>query len=94
MMEKGVTEPTTTRINPLAMLLAGLVIGMIVGYVGRPLVTPQSPDPTPVTPAGTASPPLSEATPPGVMDAVVAQTRHFKGDPEAPVTVIEFSDFQ
>jgi protein-disulfide isomerase len=29
-----------------------------------------------------------------LMDAVVAQTRHFKGDSNAPITIIEFSDFQ
>jgi protein-disulfide isomerase len=29
-----------------------------------------------------------------LMTALVAQTRHFKGDPEAPVTIIEFSDFR
>jgi hypothetical protein len=28
-----------------------------------------------------------------LMEAVIAVTRHFKGDPNAPVTVIEFSDF-
>jgi protein-disulfide isomerase len=32
--------------------------------------------------------------PPTVMDAVVSQTRHFIGDPGAPVVIIEFSDFQ
>jgi protein-disulfide isomerase len=29
-----------------------------------------------------------------LMDAVVAQTRHFKGDPNAPVTIVEFGDFK
>ena len=28
------------------------------------------------------------------MDSVVAKTRHFKGDANAPVTIIEFADFQ
>jgi hypothetical protein len=29
-----------------------------------------------------------------LLDAVIAQTRHFKGNTNAPVTIIEFGDFQ
>ncbi len=54
-----------------------LVIGMLIGFFGRPLVIP-----APATGAA------------AVVQAVLAQTRHFKGSANAPVTMIEFSDFQ
>ena len=70
-----------------------LAIGLLGGYMARPLIAP--PDSTnaaaPATPAGASSSSASQAT---LMEAVVAQTRHFKGDPDAPVTIIEFGDFQ
>lgn len=34
------------------------------------------------------------AAQPTMMELVIAQTRHFKGAPDAPITIIEFSDFQ
>jgi len=85
--------PTTALVG-LAMLLVGLA----VGYLARPVITPEPASPTPVATAGTA---VSATDPSGsnpstetLMAAVVAQTRHFRGDPDAPVTVIEFGDFQ
>jgi hypothetical protein len=85
---------TGARINMLATLVAGLVIGMLAGYFGRPLVTPRPMDPTPVRAGETVTPSNGSAAVATLMEAVVAQTRHFKGDPDAPITIIEFSDFQ
>jgi hypothetical protein len=44
--------------------------------------------------ASEASQPASTPSTAALMDAVVTQTRHFKGDANAPITIIEFSDFQ
>ncbi len=81
-----------------------LVAGLLGGYYVRPLF---SPDTTPVAfegnPAtGVESGSITIPTPDAdraaqqqeLMNAVVEQTRHFRGDPDAPVTIIEFSDFQ
>jgi protein-disulfide isomerase len=74
-----------------------LCIGMLAGYFGRPLVTPQPLEAAPAAPAEAL--PASDSAPgqpsaATLMDAVVAQTRHFKGNSAAPVTIIEFADFQ
>jgi hypothetical protein len=96
------TKPIAARISPVATLLAGLLVGILVGYAGRPLVAPRPLSPTTVTaPSGANPPTTSNANPPAsnqssaaLMDSMVAQTRHFEGDPNAPVTIIEFGDFQ
>ncbi|MEJ2557648.1 MAG: hypothetical protein P8186_15760 [Anaerolineae bacterium] len=96
------TKPMAARINPAATLIAGLLVGILVGYAGRPLVTPKPLSPTPVTaPSGANPPNTSNANPSAsnpssatLMDSIVAQTRHFEGNPNAPVTIIEFGDFQ
>lgn len=80
-----------------------LFTGLLGGYYLRPLL---SPDPAPVaavedsSSSSTGNVPL--ATPDAeraaqqqeLMSQVVERTRHFRGDPDAPVTIIEFSDFQ
>lgn len=77
-----------------------LVIGLLGGFFIRPLLTPPSSAIVASPGAGAASSsdataiPPDQASNPELMALVVGQTRHFKGDPNAPVTVIEFSDFQ
>jgi hypothetical protein len=45
-------------------------------------------------PAVAANPQPSDADRQEMMAFLIEQTRHFKGSPDAPVTIIEFSDFQ
>lgn len=78
-----------------------LAIGLLGGYFGRPLLLPQPPATVASSQSGAASPAEAAAgsqdqpaNPDELMAFVVSQTRHFKGDPNAPVTIIEFSDFQ
>jgi len=88
----------TTPIIGLVMLM----IGLLVGYYVRPLTLAQSSSAT--TPSVAT---LSAITPPAaipttdqtaaqknLMASLIPKMRHFKGDPNAPVTMIEFGDFQ
>ena len=97
--------PAAPRGHLLTTVLVGVVmlaIGLAAGYLGRPLVAPQSSDSGAVASAdspnpssgGQTNPSAGSQAQPTLMDAVVAQTRHFKGDPNARVTIIEFGDFQ
>lgn len=97
--------PNNAQNNLWVTLLVGiamLLIGVLVGFFGRSLVTPQPENETSVAVADTgvssaasqASQPASTPSTAALMDAVVAQTRHFKGDANAPITIIEFGDFK
>jgi protein-disulfide isomerase len=68
-----------------------LIIGLLGGYYGRPLIggaDQQAAAPQSIAPsqAGRGNEEL--------MAYLVSQTRHFTGNPDAPVTLIEFGDFQ
>jgi hypothetical protein len=76
--------------------LVMLVFGLLGGYFLRPLITPAGgtgslPDETTSTGTQTQSSPEDREA---LMAALVPGVRHFIGDPEAPITLIEFSDFQ
>jgi hypothetical protein len=111
------------RLNPLLMLLVGLVVGAAIGFAARPWLMPEPPAvvssagsetdageaAAPAATAGEAAAPVAtagdiEAATPdptavqvqrqAMMARLIDETNHFKGDPDAPVTIIEFSDFQ
>jgi len=71
-----------------------LIVGLFGGYYGRPLVgdggeqatVPQAIEPAQPQGLGSGNEEL--------MDFLNSQVRHVTGDPDAPVTLIEFGDFQ
>lgn len=66
-----------------------LALGFLGGYLARPLLSgDQAGD---VVDTGQQAAPADAQA---MMANLVAQTRHFKGDPNAPVTLLEFSDYQ
>jgi protein-disulfide isomerase len=81
--------------TPLAAILM-LVIGLAGGYLLRPTIeerlSPQVSQPASLPAAQADAPSSSEAD--LLMQVVIDQTRHFKGSLDAPVTIIEFSDFK
>jgi protein-disulfide isomerase len=85
--------------TPILSILM-LVVGLFGGYFGRPLLeveqNPAITNDQPSTGAVTVPTPDADlaAQQQDLMDLVVSQTRHFQGDPNAPVTIIEFSDFK
>ncbi len=88
----------TIHIHTWATPIVGLVMlifGGLAGYFVRPLVSPLLNRETP-TPTAIAAQDASETagSQQGLKDYVLSQTKHFLGDPNAPVTLIEFSDFQ
>lgn len=68
-----------------------LIIGLLSGYYGRPLVSGS--EEQAVVPQSIA-PSQADVGNEELMTYLVSQTRHFKGNPDAPVTLIEFGDFQ
>jgi hypothetical protein len=80
-----------------------LLLGLVGGYFIRPLVG-AAPAATPTEAASAAAqssvqteapqPTMDPTTRQQLMDYLLPQVKHFKGDANAPVTLLEFSDFQ
>lgn len=78
---------------------AMLGLGMLIGYFVRPAVSARiaalAPTATaPATPAAAAAPQAQPQSREELMAYLISQTRHFRGNPEAPIVLLEFSDFQ
>lgn len=82
-----------TWATPIAGVVM-LVVGLLLGYFGRPLISDQSESGSPPASSSVSSQSSSPAASGDLMNFLVGQTRHFKGSPDAPVTLIEFSDFK
>lgn len=88
----------------LPMALIMLVVGLTAGYLGRPLLNKGSTsegDVATVVTQDVAAPTAQGANPTPdptqvqqMMDSIISQTKNFQGDPNATVTIIEFSDYQ
>lgn len=86
-----------------AAAAAALVIGLLGGYFGRPVLEDWIGPGEPTAAAGvqtTGQPAVRPTLSPDqiaqrqlIMETLVSETRHFKGAEDAEITVIEFSDF-
>lgn len=88
--------------TPVALVLAVSVVtflaGLIIGFLGRPAIVPDAVMVVTATPDATAIA-QTQVTPTvkpqgTIMDTVLADARHSQGDINAPVTIVEFSDFK
>lgn len=81
------SSPRWIGLVPTALFgILMFVLGGVGGFVGRPYILV----PTPTLTAAQQQ----QAKMQGILDMLVSKTRHFKGSANAPVTLLEFSDFQ
>lgn len=98
--EKPARAALTITIHSWATPLVGLimlVLGVAGGYFLRPLIDPGGSPPAPTGTQAASSGTQTQSSPEdreALMAALVPNVRHFQGDPDAPITLIEFSDFQ
>lgn len=70
------------------------VLGLFGGYVLRPMIAQEQQGTQVSAPVDNSGVIPSQPGNQEVMAYLESETRHFKGDPNAPVTMIEFSDFK
>jgi hypothetical protein len=74
--------------------VAMLVVGLVLGYIGRGFYGPEASAAKATQAAVAVAVQTRASANKEVMTMLIGATRHFKGDANAPVTIIEFSDFQ
>lgn len=90
-------EPTPRSrswLAPAAIGVLMLVVGLFLGYVGRGEFGPEAQAAKATEAAAAVAAQTQAANSAEMMNYLIENTRHFKGDENAPVTIIEFSDFQ
>jgi len=96
-VENKEKKPTIVGRSTWLIVVVGLVmliIGMFFGYFGRPLVGPEAKIAKSTGTAQAIAVETQVAANKQIMDYLSGKLQHFQGDPNAPVTIIEFSDFQ
>jgi hypothetical protein len=77
-----------------AIGIAALVIGALLGYNLRPIVGPEARASKATAAAQAVAVQTQAAQNQEMMKVITGQVRHWEGDANAPVTIIEWSDFQ
>ena len=78
----------------LVWLVVGVIIGGLGGFFLYAVIMPENTSATAPLAGVESSSEINEGEPHRqVMMAVIANARHFYGDPNAPVTLVEFGDF-
>jgi hypothetical protein len=93
-------QPDTKRIErwawTICLAFIAFTLGGFGGYYARPFIDGPDAQGSAGRPVALVAPPANPvANPPfNLMKAAVSRTRHWKGDPNAPVTIAEYGDFQ
>lgn len=92
-------EPSADRRQPNwgIVALVGvlmLAVGAFLGYTLRPLYGPEAQAAKATQAAAAVAAQTQAAQNQDLMKYAISQVRHWQGDENAPVTIIEFSDFQ
>lgn len=93
-VEETATSGSRTWLMTALVGLVMLVAGALLGYVGRGEFGPEAQAAKATEQAQAVLAVTQAAANANLMDYLSQNTRHFKGDPNAAVTIIEFSDFQ
>jgi protein-disulfide isomerase len=80
--------------NIWVLFVVGILVGGVAGFSLRPLVLPEAETSAAPLAGVDESDDINKPDPQqAIMLAVIDGSRHFQGDPNAPITLVEFGDF-